>query len=601
MHPIRRVHHFDLAASGTFRYGLPENHDTTLPGRSTGFRKDALMTTDGLHTRRRRTAQSRQPMQFAIGIVIAVAAVLGIEYALQQITQMPAPAALGSLSTHDPDRTASQTEKRIAARPVDPPGYATVRDTQPVEEPVEEPLVPLTETHPETSIRYFPVRGEAAADSRIAAAEHPGLPLQKPVPAEHPDPHGPSISTPARLAAPVPGHATPIRPGTNPHEERLRSIIRQELPRATADEHDIWLNALRGLDPRTVRHLLRLRQMIRDESPPITTGVSRRPEFTPPTGLARNKTTLPDVLSASRPLTGPPPTGRTRTIGRSGLSAQLVPEHLRSVQDSIRLACEVVLGNIANANTIAFKRRRVFFEDLASARVQSHERVGLGVQISQIRCDHSPGPLRTTRGPLDLAIDGDGFFQIQAGPEILYTRSGNFQLNADGEIVLKTDGRHRKLEPTITIPQDATLLVVSRNGTVSVRQPLVTDLAQIGTIQLARFVNPAGLESRGGNLFAPTGESGQPYLGDPETNGRGKVRQFCLEQSNVRLSDELQSLRRLQQQLLVIRQAAKILSESGDFSGLPKKGGPGPLVRETTPLTGPDGPRLSRQPGPQSR
>jgi flagellar basal-body rod protein FlgG len=186
----------------------------------------------------------------------------------------------------------------------------------------------------------------------------------------------------------------------------------------------------------------------------------------------------------------------------------------------------------------------------------------LGVQIAGTERDTTPGKLEASHGELHLAIVGCGYFQIQDGAEALYTRAGAFALNSDGEIVLASSRRSRLLEPAIAIPADATNVEISDEGIVSVRQPGSSSLTTVGQIQLARFVNPAGLEPRGENLLAATNASGAPQLGSPSLEGRGKLRQRCLETSNVNLDDELAELQRLQSRLVALEKARSLLTSA---------------------------------------
>jgi flagellar basal-body rod protein FlgG len=147
------------------------------------------------------------------------------------------------------------------------------------------------------------------------------------------------------------------------------------------------------------------------------------------------------------------------------------------------------------------------------------------------------GDFQHTENQLDMAIEGQGFFQItQANGDIAYTRAGNFKIDSEGRMV-SPDGL--LLEPAITIPTDALSVSISTSGTVSVLQPGQTQPTDVGTIELARFVNPAGLESIGRNLFVQTPASGDPTTGTPGEDGFGTVAQGYLEMSNVSVVDEM--------------------------------------------------------------
>ncbi|MCP4247626.1 MAG: flagellar basal-body rod protein FlgG [bacterium] len=210
---------------------------------------------------------------------------------------------------------------------------------------------------------------------------------------------------------------------------------------------------------------------------------------------------------------------------------------------------DVVANNLANVNTTGFKRSRVNFEDLLyqikrepgtpnadDEPVPHGIQVGLGVQVSGTQLNFQPGPRDQTDNPLDLAIEGEGFFQVMAidngSPVVAYTRAGNFTRNAEGNLVLGTSEGPR-LEPTITIPDDATQTNIGRNGEVRVKQPGSSVLATVGQVELARFVNPEGLKQIGRNLYVETDSSGVPLTGNPQEDGLGALQQATLEGSNV--------------------------------------------------------------------
>lgn len=210
---------------------------------------------------------------------------------------------------------------------------------------------------------------------------------------------------------------------------------------------------------------------------------------------------------------------------------------------------DVVANNLANVNTVGFKRSRVNFEDLlyqirrepgtpnANDEPVPHGiQVGLGVRESGTQLNFQPGPQDPTDNPLDLAIDGDGFFQVTTiynGEETIgYTRAGNFTRNAEGNIVLgNTEGS--LMEPPISIPDDYIALTIGRDGEVLVTQPGNATPSTIGQIELARFVNPEGLKQIGRNLYVETNASGPPLTGNPQEDGLGAIQQATLEGSNV--------------------------------------------------------------------
>jgi flagellar basal-body rod protein FlgG len=210
----------------------------------------------------------------------------------------------------------------------------------------------------------------------------------------------------------------------------------------------------------------------------------------------------------------------------------------------------VIANNLANLDTVGFKKSRVNFEDLLyeirrepgglnglQEKTPMGILVGQGVQVSDTQLNFQQGnPIQTDK-PLDLTIRGQGFFQVKTiygGQEVIaYTRAGNFIKNSDGQMVLGNSEGSR-LEPPIQIPTDAIGdPVVGLDGQVSVRQQGNPQLSVVGQIQLARFVNPEGLLQIGKNLFLETDASGPPVTGNPQQDALGDVLQGSLEQSNV--------------------------------------------------------------------
>ncbi len=209
-----------------------------------------------------------------------------------------------------------------------------------------------------------------------------------------------------------------------------------------------------------------------------------------------------------------------------------------------------VAHNLANANTAGFKKSRVEFEDLVydqtrvpgAATSTTGEapiglETGLGVRAVATSRDFARGNLRTTNAPLDLAIEGSGFFQLQMpSGETGYTRSGSFHLNAEGAIVT---AEGYQLEPQITIPSNATAISISKDGIVSAQIPGQGAAQQVGTIETASFQNPSGLRAAGGNVFLATTASGDPQVGSAGEDGRGAIQQGLLEDSNVSVIEEM--------------------------------------------------------------
>jgi flagellar basal-body rod protein FlgG len=223
---------------------------------------------------------------------------------------------------------------------------------------------------------------------------------------------------------------------------------------------------------------------------------------------------------------------RSLAIAATGMNAQ-------------QLNVDVIANNIANINTTAYKRARGEFTDLmyqveraagvpnrgGQDTVPEGAHVGLGVRTAAVRYLHIQGVITQTGNELDLAFNGRGWFQV-AGPngELLYTRAGPFNRNENGEIVT-VDGY--VVQPAITIPIDATQIVVNDAGEVSVRIDNQPDLQAVGQFNVATFINDAGLEPIGGNLYRETTSSGGAQVGVAGDPGYGTLRQGYLENSNV--------------------------------------------------------------------
>lgn len=219
-----------------------------------------------------------------------------------------------------------------------------------------------------------------------------------------------------------------------------------------------------------------------------------------------------------------------------------------------QLNVDNIAHNLANANTVGFKARRAQFQDLlyqnlvqpgASAGQQTVVptglQLGLGTRASSNEIVFSQGTFSGTDNPLDVVIQGKGFFQIRrSSGELAYTRAGSFHMDRDGNLVT-ADGD--PLEPAITIPQDAQNITIAPDGTVSYSQSSQTAAQQAGQIQLANFPNPAGLNSIGRNLYTPTDASGDPTVGTPGgQEGLGSLMQGYVEQSNVSVVEEFINL-----------------------------------------------------------
>ncbi|RQO33277.1 flagellar basal-body rod protein FlgG [Herminiimonas sp. KBW02] len=228
---------------------------------------------------------------------------------------------------------------------------------------------------------------------------------------------------------------------------------------------------------------------------------------------------------------------RSLFIAKTGLDAQ-------------QTQMDVISNNLANVSTSGFKRSRAVFEDLLYQNIRqpgaassqqtqlpSGLQIGTGVRPVATERIHSQGNLQLTSNSKDMAILGDGFFQVMM-PDgtTAYTRDGSFQTDNQGQMVTSSGF---PIQPAIVIPANATAISISRDGIVSVTVPGATAQTEVGSLQLATFINPAGLESKGENLYVETTASGNPTTNNPGTNGAGYVKQNYVETSNVNVVEEM--------------------------------------------------------------
>ena len=210
----------------------------------------------------------------------------------------------------------------------------------------------------------------------------------------------------------------------------------------------------------------------------------------------------------------------------------------------------VIANNLANIGTTGFKRDRANFATLTyqDARIAGQQsssetayatglNLGTGVSVQSTTSITTQGTLNTTSNPLDMALDGDGFFQVQLpGGRLGYTRAGNFSRSAEGQLVT---AQGYAVQPAITVPEGASAISISTDGTVSASIAGQTAATTLGQITLASFANPAGLRAVGDNFLVETGASGQAQIGAAGEAGRGHLRQGMLEASNVNVVQEL--------------------------------------------------------------
>jgi flagellar basal-body rod protein FlgG len=231
---------------------------------------------------------------------------------------------------------------------------------------------------------------------------------------------------------------------------------------------------------------------------------------------------------------------RSLGIAKTGLEAQ-------------QLKMDVTTNNLAHVSTNGFKRSRAIFEDLLYQNLRqpgaqttqqntlpSGLQVGTGVRAVATQRDFREGDPEATNNDYDVMIDGDGFFQVALpSGETGYTRNGSFTIDQNGQLVTAAG---YVVQPPITIPAGAQKVIVGTDGTVSVKTTGSAAATQVGNLQLATFMNPVGLESRGENLYVDTAASGNPSPGTPGQNGIGTVKQGYVELSNVNLVEEMVSM-----------------------------------------------------------
>jgi flagellar basal-body rod protein FlgG len=245
-----------------------------------------------------------------------------------------------------------------------------------------------------------------------------------------------------------------------------------------------------------------------------------------------------------------------------------------------QLNIDNIAHNLANINTTGFKQRKTQFEDLlyqnirpagaantANTEIPVGLQIGLGTKPVATQMIFTQGDFATTDNPLDMVIEGQGFFQIMLpNGQLAYTRCGSFHLNRDGSLVTSEGDL---LDPQITIPQEQIGIIVGSDGTVSVLEPDQNEPQQVGQIEIATFQNPAGLQSLGKNLFIPSQASGDPITGTPGENGLGTLLSGFTEQSNVSVVEEMVSMiisqRAYEANSKVIRTADEMITEANNI------------------------------------
>jgi flagellar basal-body rod protein FlgG len=326
-----------------------------------------------------------------------------------------------------------------------------------------------------------------------------------------------------------------------------RKIIERELPDSSAEERELWHEMLKDLPLNDLRELLKIREQFGRLPPSILE--SRAPLYPPFTGITDPRDVrrgLPPEASSSLSPSG----------GRATDTSRVINETLTAVNEARR----AVVNNIANANTMGYKRTIVSFESAWQKASPASPPIEAGARFAPRLFDMSQGKLRRTDRSLDLAIDGDGFFQTMDSPsgKIHYTRSGRFNLDSSGKLVLRSQGREWVLVPSVTIPQGATNIQVGLDGEVKIVEPPNEPAVMVGVIQLARFDADSRLLPVEGGIF-DLSDGRQPHFANPGIADHGRIRQGWLEESNVDPKQELEELERLERHVEAVEQAARVL------------------------------------------
>jgi flagellar basal-body rod protein FlgG len=252
-----------------------------------------------------------------------------------------------------------------------------------------------------------------------------------------------------------------------------------------------------------------------------------------------------------------------------------------SGMEAMQTHIDVIANNMANVNTVGFKKARAEFQDLLYQEVRTPSaaretgnagrpagvEIGMGTRLIATQKMFETGDLKQTQNQLDLAIEGQGFFRVRMqDSSFAYTRAGDFKLTARGEIVTSNG---QSLEPPVFVPPETTQITVEEDGTIKALQPGEVEAVEVGRLELAQFVNPTGLKSLGGGLFAETEASGRALLGVPGEDGMGAIAQGMLEGSNVAVVEEMIDLiaaqRAYEINSRVIRAADEMLAEAAQL------------------------------------
>lgn len=387
---------------------------------------------------------------------------------------------------------------------------------------------------------------------------------------------------PERL--PLPAGVAPV-PNTESErrDAHLRALIEQELPEASPQEQEVWLEELRGTNPSTARQLLELRRRLgstRDHQPSRMPDVGHRPNI--PKMARRPGSLLPDWPSADEEENLPPEPVETNPLTDS----RVVSQPLENTMLAMRQARAVILNNLANAHTDGFRRAVVEFGEGPYFRVResgpeddggddSPDAVFGRGAVLRTRIEFHSGEIRETGRPLDVAIDGDGWLKLQVNERVYYTRCGKLVLDRTGKLAVRVPGQTLSLEPAVVIPRSAKGIEIDENGNVRCALPDSEDEGTVvGRIHLAKLLTDDALVPCGNCLFKAAGEFVTAHSAAPGSSGLGMLKSRCLEASNVDVDSELYELQRIQEQSQTLIHAMRLMRDHDDgeptgFSHLP--------------------------------
>ncbi|QDT30172.1 Flagellar basal-body rod protein FlgG [Gimesia panareensis] len=363
--------------------------------------------------------------------------------------------------------------------------------------------------------------------------------------------------TPGPLMPPL--NAEPLadspKQGNEKSDALIRSIIKEHLPHASAEEHQIWFEELRGVPPKVANDMLAIRKLLQ-----------------PKTAL-RMPTDQWEKLNPTLELAPPQPQVISSTNNRGsdqggfiGFSSQAdrdeLLHRLRPTVDALRMSRDVIVNNIANAGTIGFKRLNVEFEALPYEYIETPASeksdsappiaVGMGSQVLQTRLSQAPGELIKTGRQLDVAIEGQGFLQVTLEDKTLFTRAGRLMIDDKHRLCLRGSQQNFPLVPEILISESAHSVQIRENGTVVAiltGEETTGKEQQLGSLKLACFADASELFPRESCLFAATTRSGAPRVLTPGQQGAGLLISGTLEASNVSIAEELEALASIKQRV----------------------------------------------------